>query len=219
LYFGGEGPFDAVQNALVVTRYGVRGRLAGQPVEIDLAGQLHLRGRHNRLNVAAAALASTACGVSHAAIPAAVSTFRGLPHRLQFVGEFAGRRFYNDSKATTPEAALAALAAFDQGEPLIVLAGGSDKGVDLSCLAAGIARRAKTAVLLGETAPELAAAIRAGGDSVRCHIPASFPKAVAWAVKQSVAGDTILLSPGCASYDWFASYEDRGDQFTSLVRR
>jgi UDP-N-acetylmuramoylalanine--D-glutamate ligase len=188
--------------------------------EIDLRDHTRLPGCHNSRNVAAAALAALACGADTSTIEDGVRSFPGLPHRLQFVAEIGGRRFYNDSKATTPDAVLAALAAFDHNQRLILLAGGSDKGVDLTPLGAAIARRVAAVALLGETAPALERAIRATTSAPpRLLRPASLAAAFAWAVDQSQSGDVVLLSPGCASHDWFASYEDRGDQFTAFVRR
>jgi len=181
-----------------------------------------LPGRHNRLNVAAAALAAHAAGADPRAIQVAVDQFRGLPHRLEFVDEYDGRRFYNDSKSTTPEAAVAALEAFDHRSGIVLLAGGADKHVDLSRMAAAIRRRVRAVALLGETAAELARLLAAVDDS--SAVPAmycarSLEDSFQWAVSQSAPGDVVLLSPGCASLDWFANYEDRGRQFVELVRR
>lgn len=219
LFFGDGAGNDTDGRSLEVTPEGVHGTVAGHTIAIDLRDHLSLRGRHNRLNVAAAALAASVCGAEPDAIAAAVRDFRGLPHRLQYIGQVRGRWFYNDSKATTPEAAIAAIAAFDRGEPLVLLAGGSNKHVDLTGFAAAIARRVKAAALLGETAPQLAAAIQSAAERpIHLHSPATFREAFDWAVDQSLPGDTILLSPGCASYGWFANYEDRGNQFAALVR-
>ena len=197
---------------------GVVARFGQRVCEIDLRNHVHLPGRHNAGNVAAAALVALACGAAPAAIAAGVRSFQGLPHRLQFVAEVAGRRFYNDSKATTPDAARAALAAFDRRQRLILLAGGSEKAIDLGPFGAAIAERVAAAALLGDTAGELERVIRRCSPApVRLERPASFSAAFAWAVERSRPGDVILLSPGCASYDWFVNYEDRGKQFTALV--
>ena len=131
----------------------------------------------------------------------------------------AGRRFYNDSLATTPESAEVALASFDA--PIVLLAGGYDKHVDLGQMASAIARRAKAVSLMGQTATTLRSLITAAGPT-NCQVSEpqpSFADAFAWATEHSEPGDVILLSPGCASYDWFRNFADRGAQFTELVRQ
>jgi UDP-N-acetylmuramoylalanine--D-glutamate ligase len=179
-----------------------------------------LPGRHNDLNIAAAALAAHVAGAAAPGIAQGLRDFPGLPHRLEFVGERAGRRFYNDSKATTPEAAIAALAAFDaERAPIVLLAGGHDKGVDLTSFAAAIAARAKAVALMGATADVLADAVARHAPPVvpRLHCAVSFEDAFEWSVAQSSPGDVVLLSPGCASYGWFENYEERGRRFAELA--
>ena len=201
-----------------VSGYNVEIACDGANCEIDLRDHPALPGAHNAANVAAAALAATAAGANVKSISDALRDYRGLPHRLQFVREWNGRRFYNDSKATTPEAAMAALSAFGD-QPVILLAGGSDKHVDLRPFAAAIARRAKAVALMGETAAALQQAIEAASTarSPAIHRAASLEDAVRWSVAQSSNGDVVLLSPGCASLDWFASYEQRGQRFIESV--
>ena len=192
---------------------------------IDLRDGFALPGRHHALNAAAACAAALAMGAGEAAIRAALSGFRGLPHRLQPLGTFHGRRFFDDSKATTPEAAIAALEAFE--EPVVLLAGGYDKQVDLGEFAAAIARQAKAVVLMGQTAGDLerllldyiysAARTRLRPD--RIAIAATFEEASARAFRQSSPGDVVLLSPGCASYGWFNNYVERGDAFAAAATR
>jgi len=197
--------------------------------EIDLREVFNLPGEHHALNAAAAAAAAVAVGVSEVAVRKALAEFEGLPHRLQFVGEFQGRRFYDDSKATTPEAAIAALEAFD--EPVVLLAGGYDKQVDLTEFGRRIAERTKAVALMGQTAEILAESIKhcttrfaatrqgrawASSQAKRC---ASFDAAVAWAIDQSEPGDVVLLSPGCASFGWFQNYVERGRAFAGAVAR
>ncbi|MBL8850256.1 MAG: UDP-N-acetylmuramoyl-L-alanine--D-glutamate ligase [Planctomycetaceae bacterium] len=174
-----------------------------------------LPGRHNRMNAAAAALAATAAGATLDAIQRAVGAFVGLPHRLQFVAEVDGRRFFNDSKSTTPEAAIAAIEAFPTSS-IVLLAGGADKHVDLSAFAAAIRQRVKAVALLGQTAAALERLI---GNGPRMYRAESLRAAFHWAVSHAAPGEVVLLSPGCASLDWFANYEDRGRQFTELARQ
>lgn len=197
--------------------------LDGDTISVSIDGQLRsvstsgfrLRGRHNFENAEAAVAAAMIAGVDEASIERGLSSFDPLPHRLQLVAEWEGRSFYNDSIATTPESAIAALDAFD--EPIVLLAGGYDKQVDLSAFAAAIGRRAKAAALLGATGPRLA-------EQFNCQTPpphlvaTSFREAIGWAIEQSAPGAVVLLSPGCASYDWFQSFEDRGSQFVTIVR-
>lgn len=212
------GTADTGHVAARVTADHVTASFDGLRCDFDLGDHVALPGRHNAQNVAAATLAALACGADPGSIASGVRAFRGLPHRLQFVAEVGRRRFYNDSKATTPDAALAALTAFAPDQRVILLAGGSDKGIDLTPFARTIARRVAAVALLGETAATLEAVIRGcTPTSPPLLRAASLTAAFAWAVEQSRPGDVVLLSPGCASYDWFANYEDRGDQFMALV--
>ncbi len=176
-----------------------------------------LRGLHNLSNVLFSLSAAQLAGATEAAIQIGLEQFEALPHRLQFVGEFEGRRFYNDSISTTPESTMAALDAFD--EPIVILAGGYDKQVDLASLAVKIAERAKAASLLGQTAAVLKTGITTANARLPVAACSDFENAFTWAVEQSSPGDVILLSPGCASYDWFQSFVDRGDQFCQLVQQ
>lgn len=174
-------------------------------------------GRHNQMNAIAAAIAASAWNVPDREIEQGLRTFQALPHRLQFVGEAAGRKFYNDSLATTPESAIVGLEAFT--EPVVLLAGGYDKQVDLTAMAMAIARRAKAVALMGTTAAQLKPMIErtSYGQCVVSEPLPDFSTAFAWALEQSAPGDVVLLSPGCASYDWFRNFADRGDQFTAAA--
>lgn len=193
-------------------------RMDGSQQRFALREWVPLPGRHNLTNAMSAACAAIAAGADLEAVRRGLETYRSLPHRLEFVAEVRGRRFYNDSLATTPESAVVALEAFTQ--PVIILAGGYDKQIDLSPLAAGIVRRAKAAALMGQTADLLSCLLEEhgsdGNEPPTCEC-GSFDEAFAWAVKQSEAGDVVLLSPGCASYDWFRNYAERGRRFVELV--
>jgi len=180
---------------------------------VSLSG-FRLRGRHNRENALAAVAAALIAGGDETSIERGLTKFEPLPHRLQFVAEWDGRSFYNDSIATTPESAIAALDAFD--EPIVLLAGGYDKQVDLTKFAAEIGRRTKAVALLGTTGRKLGECLDGSTAPPHC-VATSFHDAIAWAIGQSAPGDVVLLSPGCASYDWFQSFEDRGRQFVSIV--
>ena len=199
-------------------------RIDTQPVlKIPVGDLFPLPGEHNRMNAAAAICAALAAGVNVETIPAGLQTFRGLPHRLELVGEVAGRRFYNDSLATTPESAICALRAFSGR--LLLLAGGYDKKVDLTAFAHEAVRRCTAIAWMGQTAPQLEAmASQVGGPALAAEsstrrITDNLQAAFDWIWHQSQPGDTILLSPACASFDWFLNFADRGDQFRRLVER
>lgn len=176
---------------------------------------LRVPGRHNRLNAALAAAAARAVGCSPQTIDKALASFRGLPHRLELVAEVAGRRFYNDSMATTPESVIAALDTFAGGWFLV---GGHDKGFDYANLAARLAREANGVACYGAVREKLAALI--ARELTSCHV-ASFETlddAIEWCWSQARASDAIVLSPACSSYDQFRDYRDRGARFIVLVR-
>ncbi|MEZ6062409.1 MAG: UDP-N-acetylmuramoyl-L-alanine--D-glutamate ligase [Planctomycetaceae bacterium] len=198
---------------------------------VRLAIPSQLPGRHNRLNIAAAACAAWQFGANVASIGRRLQSFRPLPHRLQQVAEGGGLRFFNDSIATTPESAIAAMEVC--GPNCVILAGGYDKGQDLTSLADTIRQHTRAAVLMGQTAAVLASLLEtahpessAASDVVEPGVPATplirvatdFAHAFAQAVALAVPGDIVLLSPGCASYGWFRDYRDRGEQFELLAR-
>jgi len=171
-------------------------------------------GDHNRENAAAATAAARAAGIPDEAIAAGLAGFEGVPHRLELVRELEGIRFVNDSKATNPEAAEQALSAYPPGIRLIL--GGSRKGIPFAALAkrarsAGVAQ----AYLIGESADEIAEALASQG--VRFTYSRDLETAVADAYREAEAGEVVLLSPACASYDQFRDFEERGDRFRELV--
>jgi len=171
-----------------------------------------LPGRHMQLNVVAAALAASLVGIEPAAIAAAVRSFAGVAHRLELVAERGGVRWVNDSQATIPVAASAALEAFDA--PIVLITGGKDKGLDYEGFADAIASRARAAVLIGETADELEGLL---GARVPLHRARSMEEAVATADHLAAPGDVVLLAPAAASFDMFVDYAARGDAFRAAV--
>lgn len=186
---------------------------------------MKLRGQHNRqnaLNAFAAVFAATAIrdNDANASLPPsaieAFSTFEPLAHRLAPVASAAGLTFYDDSIATTPESTVAALNSFD--EPVVLLAGGSDKKLDLSEMACAISNNVKAVALLGTTGPQLDELIAKQNPGLNRFSAESLKSAFLWAVEQSSPGDAVVLSPGCASLDWFRNFQDRGDQFAQLAR-
>ena len=174
--------------------------------------EVPLPGRHMLADVLGASLAATLAGVGGAAVADAIRTFAGVPHRLELITERGGVRWVNDSQATIPVAAMAALEAFDG--PIVLIAGGKDKGLDYADFADAIAMRAKAAILIGETAEELQQLI---ADRVPVERAASMEEAVRLASARANAGDVVLLSPAAASFDMFVDYAARGDAFRAAA--
>jgi UDP-N-acetylmuramoylalanine--D-glutamate ligase len=176
--------------------------------------EVPLPGRHMLANVLAAALGATLAGAASNDIADAIRAFPGVPHRLETVAVHDGVRWVNDSQATIPGAAIAALEAFD--EPIVLIAGGKDKGLDYAAFADAIAARTRAAVLIGETAGELAGLI---GDRVPVERAGSIEQAVATVARLAEPGDVVLLAPAAASFDMFVDYAARGDAFRAAVAR
>ncbi|QQR78376.1 MAG: UDP-N-acetylmuramoyl-L-alanine--D-glutamate ligase [Candidatus Moraniibacteriota bacterium] len=185
--------------------------------------EVALRGEHNRSNILAAIAAARTQGVSPNVIRAALATFRGVPHRLELVGEREGVRYFNDTAATMPEAAMAGIRAFTA--PVVLIAGGADKAFDYAELARVFATEPKAVVLFQGTATEKLlplmeqAASAAGKSDVLFPVVASMEDALRVATDEAEPGDVVLLSPGVASFGLFQNEFDRGDQFRSGVQR
>lgn len=176
--------------------------------------ELQIRGGHNVSNALAAAAVAHAFGVSAGNLHTGLTSFAPIEHRLEPVASVSGVSWFNDSKATNPDAVFKAIDAF-AGTPLIVLLGGRNKGNDFRPLARFVNDKAKAAVLFGESRAELAAAFE--GLGVHAVEAVSLADAVEVARGLAVPGDAVVLSPACASFDEFSSYEHRGDAFKSLV--
>ena len=177
-------------------------------------GDLALRGRHNLGNALAAAGAAVLCGVPPDAIGPRLAAFTGLEHRLEFVRTLDGVSYVNDSKATTPEAAIAGIEAFD--EPVVLIAGGYDKQLPFRKFAVAAVQRARAVVLLGATAGKMKNLVAQRGH-VATHIVSSLAEAVGTARSLARPGDVVLLSPACASYGMFENFEQRGAIFKRLA--
>ena len=223
---GGLGLVDGWVVAAGVERLPVAGggtAWTGPGGRVMPVGELSLPGRHNVSNLLAAVAVGLLFGIAPDAIRAAAATFEGVEHRLEPVGLVDGVRFVNDSQGTQPDAVAAALRSFDP--PLVLIAGGRDKGVDLSPLAPVVAERAAAAVLIGESGPALAALLRAAGlrqVEEAGTLDAAVPRANELARRLLVAAApgsvaTVLLSPAAASFDQFADYAARGRAFKSAV--
>jgi UDP-N-acetylmuramoylalanine--D-glutamate ligase len=176
------------------------------------AAEVPIRGRHNIENVLGAALAAARAGVSHDAIATAVRTFRAVEHRLEFVRNVAGIDFYNDSKATSVDATLKALDAFQGG--LWVILGGKDKGLDYAPLRAPLTQKARGVLLIGAAAAKIAEQLQGAAPVVDLK---TIDAAVQHGFTHGANGDTVLLAPACSSFDQFRSYEHRGETFKQLV--
>ena len=191
---------DAIVDRLNNTRY---------PLEL-----LRIKGTHNIANACAAIAAATAMGASEEGITRALARFEGLGHRTVLVGELDGVRYYDDSKGTNVGASVAALRGLEEPKAVLI-AGGRDKLGDYGPLIAALQERGRALVLIGEAADRIAAA---AGESVPTHRANSMPQAVQIARSLAQAGDAVLLSPACSSFDMFRDYKDRGDTFVRAVR-
>jgi UDP-N-acetylmuramoylalanine--D-glutamate ligase len=177
---------------------------------------LRVPGLHNRINAARVAALAEALGVHASTIGQSLAAFRGLPHRIEWVGEVAGRRFYDDSKSTTPEATMAALDAV--AGPKWWLAGGLSKGVRFEELARQVVRRCRGAAVFGSARNELALALRQARADFKVFSSERLDGAMAWSWRQSSAGEAVVLSPACASLDQFRDFAHRGRVFRRWVR-
>jgi UDP-N-acetylmuramoylalanine--D-glutamate ligase len=190
-------------------------RLLWEGAPLLEAGEIAMRGAHNLQNAMAAAAATLVRGIEPDAVRSALRTFRGLPHRLEEVVELGGVLYVNDSKATNTASTVAALRAFEDGVHLI--AGGSLKGVDFGGLVPAVAERCRACYLIGEAAGRLAEDLAAS--EVELLLCGDLERAVLGASRRARAGETVLLSPACASFDQYTNFEQRGDQFRALVGR
>jgi UDP-N-acetylmuramoylalanine--D-glutamate ligase len=175
--------------------------------------EVPLRGEHLLSDVLAAAVGTRLAGADTAAVASGIRAFGGVPHRLEPVGTRAGIEYVNDSQATIPLAAIAALGAFDD-RGLVVIAGGQGKGLEYGELADAIAGRCRAAVLIGETADELVGLL---GDRLPVVRSRSMDEAVAAATAAARPGDVVLLAPAAASFDMFIDYAARGEAFRRAV--
>ena len=187
--------------------------VTGRREAICRTGDLKIIGHHNVENVMAAATYGALWGCPFEVIRRVVTTFPGLEHALELVRERRGVRFVNDSKGTNVDATLKALEGIDR--PIWLIAGGRDKGGDFSRLTETVRQRVKHAILIGEAAPLLKEAWAGAATMTEAK---SLRDAVEWAAREAAAGDVVLMSPACASFDMFRDYQDRGRQFKSAVQ-
>jgi UDP-N-acetylmuramoylalanine--D-glutamate ligase len=195
----------------VIERDGERWLAAGDEVLLPLSA-LKIQGLHNVANALAALALADAAGVPRAASIQALRSFKGLPHRCEWIVEKNGITWINDSKGTNVGATLAALQGL--AGPLVWLGGGQGKGQDFRGLRTPLAEKARVAILFGEDAERIE---RALGSRVPVRRVADLAAAVALARELAQPGDRVLLSPACASFDQFKNYEERGERFRALV--
>ncbi|MBI3603045.1 MAG: UDP-N-acetylmuramoyl-L-alanine--D-glutamate ligase [Nitrospirae bacterium] len=187
--------------------------VGGRIDEVCRREDIRIPGGHNLANAMAALTIALLCGCPLEAARRVLQTFPGLEHAMEIVRERAGVTFVNDSKGTNVDATLKALESFNR--PIVLIAGGRDKGGDFARLGESVARRVKKVILIGEAAPRIREAL---SGFERISDAASLREAVETAAREATSGDVVLLSPACASFDMFADYKDRGTQFKNLVK-
>jgi UDP-N-acetylmuramoylalanine--D-glutamate ligase len=188
------------------------------PQPILPVSAIELRGTHNLANVLATCAIALAARLPVSAIGAAIKGFRGVEHRLEFVGRWKGVDWYNDSIATAPERAMAAIRSFS--EPLVLLSGGRDKDLPWDDFARLVHEKVKHIILFGEAGPKISQALAVAKDrsSLDVTLCQTLLEAVHMAAKVSAPGDVVLLAPGGASFDEFRDFEDRGEAFKRWVK-
>jgi UDP-N-acetylmuramoylalanine--D-glutamate ligase len=195
--------------------------LDGEPLFHDErvmpCSEVRMRGMHNLENTMAAAVMARLAGATPEQIRAAVATFPGVEHRLEFVRETGGVEWFNDSKATNVDAALKAIAAFEGGVWIIL--GGKDKNSDYTVLAGPLQSKARGVLLIGAAADKIAVQLKEAAPMIPIVRCGTLDAAVQEAHKRARPGDTVLLAPACASFDQFENFEHRGRVFKELVGR
>jgi UDP-N-acetylmuramoylalanine--D-glutamate ligase len=207
-------PFSA-KNELAEGAYVSNGWICFNGEKVMQIEDIALPGAHNLENILSAMAAAKLSGVDNEAINEVLRTFTGVKHRLQYVAEISGRKFYNDSKATNILATVNALAAFKQ--PVILLAGGLDRGNEFDELIPYL-KNVKALITFGQTAPKIERVGKEAGIKQIIRVD-NVDKAVPVAYQQSAHGDVILLSPACASWDQYKTFEVRGDIFIEAVHK
>lgn len=202
---GGEGSW--------LERGMIRLSIGDRTTDLLPAAEISIPGRHNLYNAMAAVLAGRVLGAGEASMRATLRNFRGVEHRLEPVRERNGVTYVNDSKATNVDSVWYALQSYSS--PIVLLLGGRDKGNDYRRLEGLVRKSVRTIIAIGESAEKVVAAF---GAIVPVQIAASMPEAVRLSTEAARPGDVILLSPACASFDWFDNYEHRGRVFAQLVR-
>ena len=191
----------------------IMANLSGGSQEIIHREEIGIKGPHNLENALAAIAACLILKVKVASIRRVLKEFKGIPHRMEFVKKVRGVRFVNDSKATNVSAVMKSLASFP--EPIILIAGGRDKGLDYSPLRPLVEKRVKALILLGEARKKIAQAL---SSNKKIRMAEDMKEAVNIAFESAKKGDCVLLSPACSSYDMFKDFEERGEAFKKAIR-
>ncbi|MBI4726574.1 UDP-N-acetylmuramoyl-L-alanine--D-glutamate ligase [candidate division TA06 bacterium] len=211
IFFSGQRPVKQGTYSDGETIHWIQGQ---EPIPIMRIAQLLVPGQHNVENVLAAAAAAMILGISPDIIRQGLETFKGVPHRLEEVGIVGGVRYINNSMGTNAAAGVSSLRAFR--EPMVVIAGGKEKNVDLSDFLKEIAQKAVAAVLIGESKDRIEREL-SGLGMKNIHKAGSMKEAVSQAAALARPGQLVMLAPGAASFDMFADFEDRGNQFKQAV--
>lgn len=209
IYFSRKSEIELgamIKKDWIITRWGNR------EIPVCKINELKIPGVHNLENALAAVAITLSCGIEAEKIKQPLIEFRGVEHRLELVREIAGVKYYNDSKATSVNSVISALSTLPA--EIILIAGGKDKGMDYNLLKELISKKVKNLILIGESRMKIKSALNGS-----CPISESdsMADAVRLAVEFSRAGDSVLLSPGCASYDMFRDFEERGKVFKKIV--
>jgi UDP-N-acetylmuramoylalanine--D-glutamate ligase len=191
-------------------------KTGGQTEKIISRHELLLKGDHNIENIMAAVAVARAIGLGSDRIAAVLRRFEPVAHRQEIVGKYDGILFINDSKGTNPDSSIKALQSYE--EPIVLIAGGKNKGLDMTEFLAVAKKKVKSLILVGQAAAEMEPIAQKLGIA-RILRASGFPDAVGKAIGEARAGDVVLLSPACTSWDMFKSYEERGELFKELVRK
>lgn len=217
LSFGFHGP-EGMKNGTYIEKEHICLQIGRDRIKMLPLDWINIKGRHNQANVLAACAIAAAASIALPAIQVGVENFNGVPHRLEFVRNFKGADWYNDSIATAPERSLAAVDSFDQ--PIVLLLGGRDKNLPWDKLAEVCRKRVSRVILFGEMADLVAEAIgpKHRGQHLQSVVKcATLEEAVKTAANQVVEGDVVLLSPGGTSFDAFKDFAERGEMFRKWV--
>jgi UDP-N-acetylmuramoylalanine--D-glutamate ligase len=212
IWFSRKGESLSPRQGVCVVKDTLVSSIMGRDEPIIPVKAIRLSGAHNLENVMAATTISLLAGATHSAIQKTLSQFSGLPHRMEFVREVKGVRYINDSKGTNVGSVLKSLEGINV--PIILIAGGLDKGSDFTPLREIIFKKAKRVILMGDALEKMAHCFKGHPAIDRVH---SMQEAVLIAAASAVKGEVVLLSPGCASYDMFENYAHRGDLFKKAV--
>ncbi|MBY0385304.1 UDP-N-acetylmuramoyl-L-alanine--D-glutamate ligase, partial [bacterium] len=185
----------------------------GPDIESVSIKDMRARGKHSIENLMAAILAAREHGATREAIQSVINNFKGIPHRLEYVRRVGGVEFFNDSKATNVHSVKRALDAFD--ENIILIMGGKDTNLSYESLRDMVRKKVKSLILVGEAKERIN---RDVGDYCETYLIGTFEEAVQIAYQKSRIGDTVLLSPGCSSFDMFDSYVERGNYYKDIVK-